>query len=110
MVTAAKGFAENIKKLRTQGADESFINEIVGMGPAQGNIVAQGLLSGGNLKEILGLRKSLYGTGTQVGAQQAIAGNATYEININKAVINASDIIREIRTLEKKTGRKYLVG
>ena len=110
MVAAAKGFAENLKRLRTQGADESFINEIVGMGPAQGNIVAQGLLSGGNLKEILGLRKSLYGTGTQVGAQQAMAGNATYEININKAVISASDIIREIRLLEKKTGRKYLVG
>lgn len=110
MVTAAKGFAENIKKLRTQGADQSFIDEIVGMGPAQGNIVAQGLLSSGNLGEILGLRKSLYGTGTQVGAQQAIAGNATYEININKAVISATDIIKEIRLLEKKSGRKYLVG
>jgi hypothetical protein len=110
MVTAAKGFAENIKKLRTAGADETFIDEIVGMGPAQGNIVAQGLLSGGNLKEILGLRKSLYGTGTQVGAQQAMAGNATYEININKAVISASDIIREIKLLEKKSGRKYLVN
>lgn len=110
MVTAAKGFAQNIAKLRKQGADEALLGELVGMGPAQGNIVAQGLLSGGNLKEILGLRKSLYGTGTQVGAQQAIAGNATYEININKAVISASDIIKEIRLLEKKTGRKYLVG
>lgn len=110
MVAAAKGFAENIKKLRDQKADEGLIEELVGMGPAQGNIVAQGLLNGGKLTEILGLRKSLYNTGTQVGAQQALAGNATYEININKAVITASDIIKEIKALEKKTGRKYLVG
>jgi hypothetical protein len=110
MVAAAKGFAQNLAKLRTQGADAGLINELVGMGPAQGNIVAQGLLSGGNLGQILGLRKQLYGTGAQVGTQQALAGNATYEININKAVISASDIIREIKLLEKKTGRKYLVG
>jgi hypothetical protein len=110
MVAAAKGFAANLAKLRTQGADAGLINELVGMGPAQGNIVAQGLLSGGNLGQILGLRKPLYGTGVQAGTQQALAGNATYEININKAVISASDIIREIRLLEKKTGRKYLVG
>jgi hypothetical protein len=37
-------------------------------------------------------------------------GNASYEININKAVISAADIIKEIRILEKKSGRKYLVG
>jgi hypothetical protein len=110
MVAAAKGFAANLAKLRTQGADAGLINELVGMGPAQGNIVAQGLLSSGNLGQILGLRKQLYGTGVQAGTQQALAGNATYEININKAVISASDIIREIRTLEKKTGRKYLVS
>jgi hypothetical protein len=110
MVAAAKGFAANLAKLRTQGADSGLINELVGMGPAQGNIVAQGLLSSGNLGQILGLRKQLYGTGAQVGTQQALAGNATYEININKAVISATDIIREIRLLEKKTGRKYLVN
>jgi hypothetical protein len=110
LLTAAKGFAENIAKLRTQGADEALIGEVVAMGPAQGNIVAKGLLQGTNLKEILGLRKGLYGVGTQVGAQQALAGNATYEININKAVISASDIIREIKLLEKKSGRKYLVS
>jgi hypothetical protein len=39
-----------------------------------------------------------------------MAGNATYEININKATVNAADIIREIKLLEKKSGRKYLVG
>ena len=111
VATAAKGFAENIKKLRARGADESFINEIVAMGPAQGNIAAKALLqSPGKLSEILGLRGQLYGTGAQAQAQASLAGNATYEININKAVISASDIIKEIRILEKKTGRKYLVG
>jgi hypothetical protein len=110
VVAAAKGFADNIKKLRKAGADESVISEIVGMGPAQGNIVAKGLLGSGKLAEYLTLRKSLYGTGAQVGSEAALATQNTYEININKAVISASDIIREIRILEKKTGRKYLVG
>jgi hypothetical protein len=110
VVAASKGFAQNLAKLRKQGADQSLIGELTAMGPAQGNIVAQGLLSSGKLGEILKLRGSLYNTGAQVNAQQAMAGNATYEININKAVISASDIIREIKLLEKKSGRKYLVG
>jgi len=111
VATAAKGFAENLSKLRGKGADESFINEIIAMGPAQGNIVARTLLqSPGKLSEILGLRGQIYGVGAQAQVQSSIAGNATYEININKAVISASDIIREIQTLEKKTGRKYLVS
>jgi hypothetical protein len=108
---AAKGFTENLKKLKKKGADQAFINEIVAMGPAQGNIVAKGLLaSGGKLKDILGLRGELYSAGVGAGGVASTAGNATYEININKAIITASDIIREIRTYEKKTGRKYLVS
>ena len=108
---AAKGFAENLASLRKRGADQSFINEIVAMGPAQGNIVAKSLLqSPGKLSEILGLRGEIYGTGAKAQVQASLAGNATYEININKAVISASDIIREIKILEKKTGRKYLVN
>jgi hypothetical protein len=110
VVAASKGFAQNLAKLRKQGADQSLIGELTAMGPAQGNIVAQGLLQSGKLGEILKLRGSLYNTGAQANAQQAIAGNATYEININKANISAADIIKEIRMLEKKTGRKYLVG
>lgn len=111
VATAAKGFAENLKKLRKRGADESFINEIVSMGPAQGNIVAKSLLgSPGKLSEILGLRGQIYGVGAQAQVQASLAGDATYEININKAVISASDIIKEIRILEKKTGRKYLAN
>jgi len=110
VVTAAKGFADNIKKLRKAGADESVISEIVGMGPAQGNIVAKGLLGSGKLAEYLTLRKSLYGTGAQVGSEAALSTQNTYEININKSVISASDIIREIKLYEKKTGSKFLVG
>jgi hypothetical protein len=80
------------------------------MGPVEGNIAAQALLASGDLREIVGLQASLYNTGAQAGAVQATMGNATYEININKAVISAADIIKEIRLLEKRTGRKYLVG
>lgn len=111
MVEAAKGFAENIRKLRKKGATEDVISEIVGMGPAQGNIVAKGLLQSGKLSEYLGLRKSLYTTGGQVGAQAAVAGDANYTINIEgNTSLKASDIIREIRKFEKANGRKYLLN
>jgi hypothetical protein len=110
VVEAAKGFASNIARLRKAGADESVISEIVGMGPAQGNIVAKGLLSSGKLGEYLKLRGSLYDTGAQAGVQQAMSGDATYNIKLEGTNVKASDIIREIRILEKKTGRKYLLG
>jgi hypothetical protein len=110
MVAAAKGFAQNLAKINKIDPSGSLANELIGMGPVEGNIAAQGLLASGQLKDIVGLRTQLYGVGAQAGAVSAIAGNATYEININKAVISAADIIKEIRMLEKKTGRKYLVG
>jgi hypothetical protein len=110
MVAAAKGFASNLAKINLIDKSGSLANELIAMGPAEGNIAAKALLASGDLKDIVGLRTSLYGTGAQAGAVSAVQGNATYEININKAVISASDIIKEIRLLEKKTGRKYLVG
>jgi hypothetical protein len=110
MVAAAKGFAQNLAKINRIDPSGSLANELIGMGPVEGNIAAQGLLASGQLKDIVGLRTQLYGVGAQAGAVSAVAGNATYEININKAVISAADIIKEIRNLEKKTGRKYLVG
>ena len=110
VVEAAKGFAGNLKRLREGGADQSVIDELIAMGPAQGNIVAKGLLSSGKLKQYLNLRGSLYDTGAQAGAQQALAGDATYNIKLEGTNVKASDIIREIRILEKKTGRKYLLG
>jgi hypothetical protein len=110
MVTAAKGFASNLKQILKTPGSQPLVNELIGMGPVEGNIAAKALLASGDLKEIVGLKSSLYNTGAQAGSVQATMGNATYEININKAVISASDIIREIKLLEKKTGRKYLVG
>jgi hypothetical protein len=110
LVDAAKGFAQNIARLRKAGADESVISEIVGMGPAQGNIVAKGLLGSGKLQEYLNLRGSLYQTGAEVGSQASMAGDATYNIKLEGTSVKASDIIREIQILEKKTGRKYLVN
>lgn len=110
MVNAAKGFASNLKQILKTPGSQPLVDELIGMGPVEGNIAAKALLASGDLKEIVGLKSSLYATGTQAGAVQAIGGNATYEININKAVITAADIIKEIRALEKKTGRKYLVG
>jgi hypothetical protein len=106
IVNAARGFAGNLAKLRKAGADESVISEIVGMGPAQGNIVAKGLLGSGKLSEYLKLRGSLYNTGMQAGTQEAIATTSNYEININKANVSAEDIIRAITQYEKKSGKK----
>jgi hypothetical protein len=106
MVNAAKGFAENLTKLRKQGAGEDVISEIVGMGPAQGNIVAKGLLQSGKLSQYLGLRGSLFNTGNQVAAVQQATPEKTYSININKANVSAEDIIRAITSFEKKTGKK----
>jgi hypothetical protein len=110
MVDAAKGFAGNLEKLRKQGAGADVISEIVGMGPAQGNIVAKGLLQSGKLSQYLGLRGSLFNTGAQVGAVQESTEAKTYSININKANVSAEDIIKAIRTYEKKHSKKYFVS
>jgi len=110
MVAAAKGFAQNLLQLRKKGATEDVIAEIVGMGPAQGNIVAKGLLQSGKLSEYLNLRGSLYTTGAQAATQQVMANDATYNITLEGTKVKASDIIREIQKYEKATGRKYLVN
>ena len=110
VVEAAKGFAQNINKLRKAGATSDVIAEITSMGPAQGNVVAKGLLQSGKLSEYLGLRKSLYNTGASVGAEAAIAGDATYNIKVEGTALKASDIIAEIRKYEKANGRKYLLN
>jgi hypothetical protein len=110
MVTAAKGFAANLKTILKTPGSQPLVDELIAMGPVEGNIAAKALLASGDLKDIVGLKSSLYNTGAQAGAVQASMGNASYEININKAVISASDIIKEIKLLEKKSGRKYLVS
>lgn len=110
MVTAAKGFAANLKAILKTPGSQPLVDELIAMGPVEGNIAAKALLASGDLKDIVGLKSSLYNTGAQAGAVQATMGNASYEININKAVISAKQIIDEIKLYEKKNGRKYLVG
>lgn len=110
MVNAAKGFKENLAKLTKAGAGADVVQELIGMGPAQGNIVAKGLLQSGKLSQYLGLRGSLYKTGTEVGAVQQATAEKTYTVNINKANVSAEDIIKAIRGFEKKSGRKYFAS
>jgi hypothetical protein len=105
MVDAARGFKDNLDKLTKAGAGADVKAELIAMGPAQGNIVAKGLLSSGRLSEYLGLRGSLYSTGMGVGGVQA--GEATYNINVNKANMSAEEIIRVIRAYEKTNRRRY---
>lgn len=109
MVDAAKGFKENIKKLIAQGAGADVIAELTAMGPAQGNIVAKGLLTSGRLSEYLGLRGSLFATGYGVAQVGAGANNKTYQIDIKEENQTAQAIIVAIQAYEKKTGRKYFV-
>jgi len=110
VVDAAKGFKDNLARLTKAGAGQDVIQELIGMGPAQGNIVAKGLLQSGKLSQYLGLRGSLFKTGEEVGALAQATGEKNYSININKANVSAEDIIRAIRSYEKKHGTKYFVG
>jgi hypothetical protein len=106
VVDAARGFKSNLEKLKNAGAGQDVINELVALGPAQGNIAAKGLLQSGKLSQFLGLRGSLQATGESV---QGLANNVSenrYEININKANVSAEDIIKAITSFEKKTGKK----
>jgi len=110
VVDAAKGFKVRLNMLAKQGAGQDVINELIGMGPAQGNIVAKGLLQSGRLSEYLGLRGSLYNTGQAVGMVAESTGEKTYTININKANVSAAEIIKEIRNFEKQTNKKYFAN
>jgi len=59
------------------------------------------------------LRNQVLGTKPQELPSARFTGRNTtgqnnYTINVNKATINAPDIIREIQRLERQTGKKYL--
>lgn len=110
VVDAAKAFKVRLDMLRRQGAGSDVINELISMGPAQGSIVAKGLLKSGRLSEYLGLRGSLYATGQAVAGVASATGDSAYTININKANVSAADIIKEIRKFEKQTGKKYFAS
>jgi hypothetical protein len=111
VVDAARGFRGNLEKLKARGAGQNVIDELIALGPAQGNIVAKGLLgSGSKLSEYLGLSGSLQATGESAQKLANDTGEKTYNVNINKANVSAEDIVKAIRTLEKKTGRKYFAN
>jgi hypothetical protein len=108
VVDAARGFRGNLEKLKAKGAGQNVIDELIALGPAQGNIVAKGLLgSGSKFSEYLGLSGSLQATGESAQKLANDTGEKTYNVNINKANVSAEDIIKAIRTFEKKSGRKY---
>lgn len=127
---AAQTFAKDIRDLQRQGADQSLIDELLGMDPLAGSAAARGLLSSGRLDEFLQLRKDLgsigagaggaanfgiIGTGTG-GLQSAIEGltrtfergaGSTYNINVNNAnKMTAAEIVSAIKKYEKTTGKK----
>jgi hypothetical protein len=106
VVNAAKGFKDNLAKLTKAGAGADVVEELIGMGPAQGNIVAKGLLQSGKLSQYLGLRGSLQTTGQSVQTLANNTGEKIYSININKANVSAEDIIKAITVYEKKYGKK----
>lgn len=108
MVNAARGFGSNIRKLSKAGAGQDVINELIAMGPAQGNIVAKGLLASGQLSEYIGLRQTLYNIGTDVQTQAESAASS-YTFNISTDM-SAQEIIKLIQTYEKKTGKRYFVN
>ena len=111
VVDAARGFRGNLEKLKAKGAGQNVIDELIALGPAQGNIVAKGLLgSGSKFSEYLGLSGSLQATGESAQKLANDTGEKTYNVNINKANVSAEDIVKAIRTLEKKTGRKYFAN
>jgi hypothetical protein len=110
VVDAARGFRGNLEKLKARGAGQNVIDELIALGPAQGNIVAKGLLgSGTRLSEYLALSGSLQNTGESAQALANDTKEKSYTVNINKANVSAEDIIKAIRTFEKKSGRKYFV-
>jgi hypothetical protein len=111
VVDAARGFRGNLEKLKARGAGQNVIDELIALGPAQGNIVAKGLLgSGSKLSEYLGLSGSLQATGESAQKLANDTGEKTYNVNINKANVSAEDIIKAIRTYEKKHSKKYFVS
>lgn len=130
LVESSKNFASDLEKLRNQGADQSLIDELIGLGPGTGSTAASNLLSSGKLSEYLGLRTQLGNTGAAAGAQGNLAefgvsvddltgvlttlnktleegAGQTYNITIsNAANMSANDIIAAIKKYEKTAGKK----
>ena len=107
---AAKKLPSLLQKIRDTKATGStaLVNELSTMNPLQASVIAEGLLSSGKLNEIGSLRNQL----SVAGMQTALVGGgaSTYNININKANMSASEIIAAIKSFERSTGKKVLLG
>lgn len=101
----AKKLPGLMKRLEAGGATVETRNRIAALGPMQGALVAQGLLSSGKLSEFNTLTAGLGKYGMQAGAATAAMG---YTININKANMTAAEIVAAIKAYERTTGRKLL--
>jgi hypothetical protein len=101
----AKKLPGLMKRLEAGGATTETRDRIAALGPMQGALVAQGLLSSGKLGEFNTLTAGLGKYGMKTGASTAAMG---YTININKANMTAEEIVAAIKAYERKTGRKLL--
>jgi len=109
-VEAAKKLPALLAKIRagkTTGSTD-IVNQLAGMDPMQAAAIAEGLLSSGRLQEVGSLRNQL----SLAGMQTALAGggSSTYNININKANISPTEIVNLIKSYERSTGKKVLLG
>lgn len=103
----AKKLPGLLKKLGGKGTTEETLNRIASLGPQQGYLVAQGLLTSGKLGEFNTLTAGLGRYGMAAGAQTGARG---YTININKANMTAAEIIAAIKAFERSTGKKYVLN
>jgi multidrug efflux pump subunit AcrA (membrane-fusion protein) len=108
IVDAARKLPNQLKKLRTQGASDEVIANILAQGPEKGSAIAAGFLSQGGVKGYSDALTSLETSGRQAGA--VAASTNTYQININKANMTAEEIIAAIQKYERKTGKKVVFG
>jgi hypothetical protein len=109
-VEAAKKLPDLLKELRAgkKTGSTALANQIAALDPVQGAAIAEGILSSGRLGDILSLRNTLDLQGQRTAL--AGAGNAVYEININKANITGAEIVAAIKKYERSTGRQVLIN
>jgi hypothetical protein len=104
IVEAARKLPGQLKKLRSQGASDEAIANILAQGPEKGSAIAAGFLAQGGVKGYSEALTSLETSGRQAAAISQSTN--TYEININKANMTAEEIIKAIQQYERKTGKK----
>lgn len=109
VVSAAKALPAKLRALRKAGASPEMLQQIIAMGPQEGLATATGFLaSSGSAKEYSKSMQTLSSLGSSTMAN--VAGQQTYEININKANMTAEEIISAIQKYQKKTGKKVNFG